>query len=60
MAQSALKALEDERWDNVVYSAQMAVELSSKDVLVTFGIDFPKEHNVSFMFKQLSGKKLPK
>jgi HEPN domain-containing protein len=38
----------------------MAVELSSKAVLVAFGIDFPKEHDVSFMFKQLSRKRLPK
>lgn len=50
----ALRALEDERWDDVVYSSQMAVEHASKAVLIAFGIEYPREHDVSFVFKQIS------
>lgn len=52
---SALRALEDGRWDDVVYSSQMAVEQASKAVLIAFGIEYPKEHDVSLVFKQLLG-----
>ncbi len=51
---SALRALEDERWDDVVYSSQMAVEQASKSVLIALGIEYPKEHDVSTVFKQVS------
>ncbi|MGQ9513971.1 MAG: HEPN domain-containing protein [Thermoproteota archaeon] len=50
---SALRALEDGRWDDVVYSSQMAVEQSSKAVLIALGIEHPKEHDVSIAFKQI-------
>lgn len=45
--------MEDERWDDVVYSSQMAVEQAFKAVLIAFGIEYPKEH-VSAAFKQIS------
>ncbi len=45
--QGASRALEDKRWDDVVYSAQMSVEQSVKAVLLVLGIDFPREHDVS-------------
>lgn len=51
--QSAERAMEDERWDDVVYSSQMAVEHSAKAVLISLGIDFPKEHDVSDVFLQI-------
>ncbi|MBO3753693.1 MAG: HEPN domain-containing protein [Candidatus Brockarchaeota archaeon] len=51
---SALRALEDGRWDDVVYSSQMAVEQASKSVLIALGIEYPKEHDVSIVFKQVS------
>jgi len=51
---SALRALEDGRWDDVVYSSQMAVEQASKAVLIALGIEYPKEHDVSIVFKQIS------
>jgi len=54
---SALRALEDERWDDVVYSSQMAVENASKAVLIALGIEYPREHDVSFVFRQISGVK---
>lgn len=50
----ALRALEDERWDDVVYSSQMAVEQASKAVLMALGIEYPMEHDVSAVFKQIS------
>jgi len=40
-------ALDEERWDDVVYSAQMAVEQASKAVLFALGVDFPRQHDVS-------------
>ena len=51
--QSARRALEDGRWDDAVYSSQMAVELSSKGVLLALGIDYPREHDVSDVFIEL-------
>ncbi|MBO3841801.1 MAG: HEPN domain-containing protein [Candidatus Brockarchaeota archaeon] len=51
---SALRALEDGRWDDVVYSSQMAVEQASKSVLIALGIEYPREHDVSTVFKQVS------
>jgi len=50
----AFKALEDERWDDVVYSSQMAVEQVSKAVLIALGIEYPREHDVSIVFKRIS------
>ncbi|MEM2850175.1 MAG: HEPN domain-containing protein [Candidatus Bathyarchaeia archaeon] len=50
----AFKALEDERWDDVVYSSQMAVEQVSKAVLMALGIEYPREHDVSAVFKRVS------
>ena len=57
--QGAKRALEDKRWDDVVYASQMAVEQCSKAVLIAFGIDYPKEHDVSPVFRKLAEKKLP-
>ncbi|MEM1569831.1 MAG: HEPN domain-containing protein [Candidatus Bathyarchaeia archaeon] len=50
----ASRALEDERWDDVVYSSQMAVEQVSKAVLIALGIEYPREHDVSAAFKRIS------
>jgi len=52
--QGASRALQDARWDDAVYSSQMAVEQSAKAVLIVLGIDFPKEHDVSIVFEALS------
>lgn len=49
----AFRALEDGRWDDVVYSSQMSVEHSSKAVLIALGMEYPKEHDVSIVFKQI-------
>jgi len=51
---SGSRALEDERWDDVVYSSQMAVEHASKAVLIALGIEYPREHDVSAVFKRAS------
>ena len=51
--QGAERALEDNRWDDVVYCAQMSVEISVKSVLLSIGIDYPKGHDVSDVFLQL-------
>ena len=44
--QGARRALEDERWDDAVYAAQMASEHAAKAVLLALGIEFPKQHDV--------------
>ena len=54
--QGAERALEDNRWDDVVYCAQMGVEISVKSVLLSIGIDYPKGHDVSDVFLQLVDK----
>ncbi|MEM3596363.1 MAG: HEPN domain-containing protein, partial [Candidatus Bathyarchaeia archaeon] len=53
---SAERALEDSRWDDVIYSAQMCVEQSAKSVLLLLGIDYPKEHDVSDILSELAGR----
>jgi len=52
--QGASRALQDARWDDAVYSSQMAVEQSAKAVLIALGIDFPKEHDVSIAYEDLA------
>jgi len=59
--QGAKRALEDKRWDDVVYCSQMAVEQAAKSILISLAIDFPREHDVSNVFIQLAERKdLPK
>lgn len=58
--QGAARALQDRRWDDVVFSSQMAVEVSSKAVLLSLGIDFPKQHDISSVFTEsLGGREVP-
>jgi len=52
----ASRALDDVRWDDVVFSSQMAVEVSSKAVLLALSIEFPKQHDISAVFRELSGR----
>jgi len=52
--QGASRALQDARWDDAVYSSQMAVEQSAKALLIALGIDYPKEHDVSIVFEALT------
>ena len=59
--QGAVRAFEDKRWDDVVYSSQMTLELSTKAILMLFGIDYPKEHDVSSVLVQLADREdIPK
>lgn len=59
--QGAKRALEDKRWDDVVYCSQMAVEQATKSILISLAIDFPREHDISEVFAQLAQRKdLPK
>lgn len=45
--------LKKEHFDNVIYLCQMCVETAAKAILTALGIDYPKEHDVSTVFKQL-------
>lgn len=55
----ALRAVEDERRDEVVYSSQMAVEQASKAVLIALGMEYPKENDVGTAFKEIRIRGVP-
>ena len=55
--ESAKRALSDSRWDDAVYSAQMCSEHAAKGVLISLGIEFPKQHDVSDVFVTLKDRK---
>ena len=46
--------LEKGHFDNVIYLCQLCVETTAKAVFTALGIDYPKEHDVSIVFRQLS------
>jgi HEPN domain-containing protein len=50
---SAEVAMEDKRYDDVVYSSQMCVELAAKSILLAFGLEYPREHDVGEPFLKL-------
>ena len=54
--QGAKRAREDGRWDDVVYSSEMAAEQALKAVLIFYGMDYPKEHDVSDAILQIRGR----
>ena len=58
--QSARRGFEDERWDDVIYSYQMAVEQSLKAVLILFGMEYPKKHDISGVYLTLKMQDIPK
>lgn len=58
--QNASRAFEDERWNDVVFSYEMAVEQSLKAVLIIFGIEYPKIHNVSKLYLSINKINIPK
>ncbi len=59
--QGAERAFEDKRWDDVIYSSQMAVEQAIKAILLDQGLIFKRVHDVSDEFLLLKKQKsLPK
>ena len=57
--QNALRALEDKRWDDVVYSYEMAVEQALKGILILYGIEYPKKHDISASYITLKEADVP-
>jgi len=57
--QSAIRALDDERWDDVIYSYEMAIEQALKAILILYGIEYPKKHDISNILIHLKQKDLP-
>lgn len=53
----AQRALSEKRWDDVVFSAQMCSEHAAKGVLISLGIEFPKQHDVSDVFITLKQRR---
>lgn len=58
--QSAERALDDNRWDDVIYSCEMAVEQAIKGILILFGIEYPKKHDISEIYLSLKMEAIPK
>jgi len=57
--QSAIRAFEDERWNDVVYSYQMAVEQALKAILILKGIEYPKIHDIWKFYLNINKEILP-
>lgn len=57
--QGAKRAFEDERWDDVIYSSQMSVEQAMKAVLILYGIEYPKIHDISPIYFDLGNADIP-
>lgn len=57
--QSAIRGYEDERWDDVIYSLQMSIEQSLKAILILYGIEYPKKHDISKNYKDLKKQDIP-
>ncbi len=58
--QGAIRAYEDERWDDVIYSYQMSVEQALKAILILYGIEYPRKHDISKVYINLEKKDIPK
>lgn len=50
---SAEVALEENRWNDVVYNAQMGAEHAMKGILIALGITFKRVHDISVPFTLL-------
>ncbi|NHJ02690.1 MAG: HEPN domain-containing protein [Candidatus Heimdallarchaeota archaeon] len=49
-------ALEEKRWNDVVYSAQMGAEQSMKGILLAMGVSYKRVHDISVPFSLLPSK----
>ena len=58
--QNAIQAYKDERWNDVVFSYEMAVEQALKAILILFGIEYPKIHNISKFYLNINKNNIPK
>lgn len=58
--QGAIRAFEDERWNDVVYSYEMAVEQVLKAILILFGREYPKIHDIRKFYLNINVKDFPK
>jgi len=53
----AARNLEEDVYDNAIYHSQMCVETSAKAVLIALGIDYPRDHDVSDVFRRLKERR---
>ena len=58
--QNAIQAYKDERWNDVVFSYEMAVEHALKAILILYGIEYPKIHNISKFYLNINRNNIPK
>ncbi|MHA1412895.1 MAG: HEPN domain-containing protein [Promethearchaeota archaeon] len=57
--QSGTRGIEDKRWDDAVYSFQMATEQALKSILILFGVEYPRKHDVSRIYNDLKSMEIP-
>ena len=55
--QSAERAMEDKRWDDVVYQSQMGAEQAVKGILLQIGLRFKRVHDVTDELSKLNETK---
>lgn len=56
----AIEAFENERWNDAVYLFQMAIEQATKAILILYGIEYPRRHDISEHYKILKQQNIPK
>ena len=49
-------AIEEKRWNDVVYSAQMAAEQSMKSILLALGVTYKRVHDITVPFRLLKNE----
>ena len=58
--QSSIRGFEDRRWDDVIYSYEMSLEQALKAIMILYGIEYPKKHDISKEYKNLKNQDIPK
>lgn len=57
--QSSIRGFEDRRWDDVVYAYAMSLEQALKAIMILYGIEYPKKHDISKEYKNLKNQDIP-
>lgn len=57
--QSSIRGFEDGRWDDVVYAYAMSLEQALKAIMILYGIEYPKKHDISKEYKYLKNQDIP-
>ncbi|MHA1726471.1 MAG: HEPN domain-containing protein [Promethearchaeota archaeon] len=58
--EGAIEAFKHKRWNDVVYMYQMAIEQAMKSILILYGIEYPRRHDISTTYRILKQQEIPK